>query len=236
MTTELLYLKDSYARKFEATVTKVDGKFVVLDKTLFFPQSGGQPSDTGTLVCNGKEYTVLFAKKVGSDISHDVDEEGIKKGDSVVGFIDWSKRYLFMRYHTACHILSAIVHQETEAMITGNQISEKKARIDFDVENFDSDLIASFQEKTNEIINRELDIDISELPRDEAFEIPSVLKLKNVLPPTVDQIRIVNITGVDAQACGGTHIANTKEIGNIELTKTENKGKNNKRIYFILKD
>ena len=236
MVTELLYLKNSYAKQFEATVVKVDGRFVILDKTLFYPQSGRQPSDTGTLVCNGREYKVLFAKKVGQDISHDVDGEGIKQGDLVVGFIDWGNRYQYMRHHTACHILSAVVNQETNALITGNQISLEKARIDFDIEEFDRDFIDSILEKVNEIIFRELDIEINEMSREEAFEIPSVLKLKNVLPPAIENIRVVNITGVDAQACGGTHVANTKEIGKIAIKKVENKGKNNRRIVFVLKE
>lgn len=234
--TEMLYLKDSYAKQFEAKVLKVEGRSVVLDKTLFYPQGGGQPSDTGVLVCEGKEYNVVHASKRDGEVVHEVDKEGMKEGEKVTGMIDWARRYRFMKAHTASHLLSYVVHDATGALITGNQITEEKCRIDFNLENFDREQIKSFEEKTNELIKQGAEVEVKELPREEAFKIPAVLKLKNVLPPSVDMIRIVDIEGLDMQACGGTHVKEISEIGRIEITKAENKGKNNRRIYFVLKD
>ncbi|MBW2997407.1 alanyl-tRNA editing protein [Candidatus Woesearchaeota archaeon] len=234
--TTLIYLEDSYKKEFDAKVTKAEAKNIILDKTIFYPNSGGQPGDTGVLVINGKEYKVINTKKAGPETIHEVDQEGIKEGDQVTGLLDWARRYRFMRGHTACHVLSYIVNKETGALITGNQISEEKCRIDFDLENFDREQISSFEKKANAIIAEGVEVNIKVLPREEAFQIPSVLKLKNVLPPSIENIRIVDIAGYDAQACGGTHVKNTSEIGTIEITKAENKGKNNRRVYFKLKD
>ena len=233
--TELLYLDDSYKKEFDAKVTRVEGSNIILDRTAFYPASGGQPGDTGLLVVGGKEYKVIATKK-SPDVVHEVNEEGIKQGDNVTGLIDWARRYRFMRGHTACHVLSYVVNKKTGALITGNQIAEDKCRIDFDLENFDREQIGSFEKKTNELISEGIDVNTKFLPREEAFQIPSVLKLKNVLPPSVESIRIVEIGDYDAQACGGTHVKNTDEIGKIEITKAENKGKNNRRVYFVLKD
>ncbi|MDK2892818.1 alanyl-tRNA editing protein AlaXM [Methanohalophilus sp.] len=228
-----IYLKDCYLKDFEATVESVtDDKYVILDRTAFYPQSGGQPHDTGKLIHNGKECKVVFTGKFSGKISHEVAECNLKPGDHVKGIIDWDRRYLFMKYHTACHILSAIIHNETGAKISGNQIGEEKTRVDFNLEKFDREQISSYQEKVNEIIDRNIDVNIEFLPRDEAFDIPSMVKLKDAFPPDVQEIRIINIGDIDTQACGGTHVKNTAEIPHIEIFKVENKGKNNRRIYF----
>lgn len=230
---DAIYLEDCYLKEFEATVESVtDGKFVVLDRTAFYPQSGGQPHDTGKLIHNGKECNVVFTGKFGGKISHEVEDCNLKTGDNVKGVIDWDRRYLFMKYHTACHILSAIIHSETRAKISGNQLGEGKTRVDFNLENFDREQIGSYQEKVNAIIDRNLDVDIKILPREEAFEIPSVVKLKDAFPPDLKEIRVITVGDVDNQACGGTHVKNTGEIPHIEIFKAENKGKNNRRIYF----
>jgi misacylated tRNA(Ala) deacylase len=234
--TELLYQQDSYVKEFDAKVVKVEDKSIFLDKTHFYPTSGGQPGDTGLLRCNGKEYKVVNTKKAGPEVIHDVDSEGIAAGDAVHCAIDWPRRHRHMRGHTACHILSYVVNKDTSALITGNQIAEDKCRIDFDLENFNREKIKSYEAEANNIISKGADIKIKFLPREEAFKIPSVLKLKNVLPPSVDIIRIVDIEGYDTQACGGTHVKNTAEIKGIEIISAENKGKNNRRVYFVLKD
>ncbi|MBN1544207.1 alanyl-tRNA editing protein [Candidatus Woesearchaeota archaeon] len=234
--TELTYLEDSYMKEFEAAVTKAEGKLITLDRTCFYPTGGGQPGDTGVLVAAGKEYRVISAKKSGQEVVHEIDQEGIKEGDKVTGMLDWSRRYRFMRGHTACHVLSYVVNKETGALITGNQIAEDKCRIDFDLENFDRERIKAFEEKENQIIGEGVEVSTRFLPREEAFQIPSVLKLKNVLPPSVETIRIVEIGKYDTQACGGTHVKNTSEIKGISITSAENKGKKNRRVYFVLKD
>lgn len=234
-----LYLEDSYMKEFEAVVESVkDGKFVVLDKTAFYPNSGGQPHDTGKLVREGgKEFPVVYVAKFDYLISHEVQNgEDLKPGDKVKGVIDWDRRYRFMRYHTACHILSGIFHNETGAMITGNQIDLEKSRIDFSLENFDREKIDEYIKKANEVMARNLEVTTTIMPREEAMNIPSVVKLANALPPAIKELRIVSIGDVDTQADGGTHVKNTSEVGEIELVKAENKGKNNRRVYFRLKD
>jgi misacylated tRNA(Ala) deacylase len=233
-----LYLTDCYLKEFEATVESVkDDKFVVLDRTAFYPNSGGQPHDTGMLVReDGAEFPVTYVAKFEGRISHEVAAAGLKAGDKVKGIIDWDRRHLFMQYHTACHILSAIIHNETGAKISGNQLGEDKTRVDFNLEDFDRELIKSYEAKVNEIIDRKIPVSIEIMPRDEALKIPSVVKLMDAFPPEIEEIRIIQIPGVDTQACGGTHIANTGDIPHIEIIKAENKGKNNRRVYFRFVD
>ena len=235
MTTKLLYTDNSSLTEFDAKVTRIGPKFAVLDQTAFYPEGGGQPTDTGKLVKDGEEYKVVFAKKKGSDVSHEVDKEGLQVGDAVHGVLDWDKRYVLMRMHTAAHILCEIFHKETGALITGNQLNADKSRIDFSLENFDREKINEYVAKANDIVNQDLPIKIYTLPREEAMKIPSVTKLANVLPPAVKELRIVEIEGFDTQADGGTHVKSTKEVGELEVVSAENKGKNNRRVYFKLK-
>ncbi|MHC1575411.1 MAG: alanyl-tRNA editing protein AlaXM [Candidatus Methanogasteraceae archaeon] len=233
---DALYLLDCYIKEFEATVKDVtDGRFVILNKTAFYPDSGGQPHDLGVLIKDGHEYPVVYTRKMDDAISHEVTitGPGLAVGDQVTGRIDWNRRYHFMRSHTACHVLSAVIHKKTGALITGNRIGDAKTRVDFSLKDFDRSQIKSFEEKTNEIIDCEIPVEIKILPREEALKIPSIVKLKMELPE-IAEMRIIDIVGFDAQACGGTHVRNTGEIGHIEVVKAENKGKNNRRIYFRL--
>lgn len=234
--TELLYINDCYACEFEAIVTQVSAHTIVLDKTLFYPAGGGQPADFGRILASSGEYRVLNVKKAGTDVEIQVDHEGIHVGETIKGFVDWNRRYTLMRYHTACHILSAVVNQATGALITGNQIEADRARIDFDLDNFDREQIQTFEDKTNAVITQGLSVTIKNLSKEEAFKIPSVFKLKNILQPSIETIRIIDVLGCDTQACGGTHIRNTAEIKGVRVTKVDNKGKNNRRIYFVLRD
>lgn len=230
---DALYLRNGQMKDFEATVIEVtDGRFVILDRTAFYPSSGGQPHDTGSLLCDGKDHPVIFVGKFDGKISHEIAEAGLKVGDKIKGSIDWDRRTLFMNYHTAAHILSAIIHNETGAKISGNQIAENKTRVDFNLENFDRELISSYEAKVNEIIDKNIDVTIDILPREKALKIPSVVKLKDAFPPEIEEIRVIRIPDVDDQACGGTHVSNTGDIPHIEIFKAENKGKNNRRIYF----
>ncbi|MBI4738007.1 alanyl-tRNA editing protein [Candidatus Woesearchaeota archaeon] len=234
--TELAYLDDCYAQAFEANVTRAAGTVVVLDKTLFYPTGGGQPTDVGTIRAASGEYNVLNAKKAGQDVEIQLDREGLSQGERITGSVDWNRRHTLMRYHTACHIFSAVVHEATGALITGNQIEAERARVDFDLEKFDREQITTFESKTNELIDRGIPVTIKNISKEEAFQIPSVFKLKNILPPSIETIRIIDIPGCDTQACGGTHVRNTSEIKGVQVTKIDNKGKNNRRIYFVLKD
>lgn len=230
-----LYMDDSYLTEFEATVVSVkNSKFVVLDRTAFYAQGGGQPFDTGKLIRDDEEFKVVFVGKFDGEISHEVDREGLKPGDKVKGIVDWDRRYAHMRYHTASHVLSAILHKEAGAKITGNQLAADKFRIDFDLENFDRELIDKYVTMANAALEKDLPVKVSYLNRGEAMKIPGVVKLAGALPPDVETLRIVEIGDVDFQADGGTHVNSTKECGQLTLLKAENKGKSNRRIYLEL--
>jgi len=233
--TELIYLEDSYMKEFTAKVTKVDGNKIYLDITAFYPQGGGQPTDTGVLECNGESYKITQVKKDENGIAHTVDKEGLKEGDEVLGKIDWERRYKIMRMHTAAHAISAALAAKYAVQITGNNLDTEKSRIDFNLETFDREAIEQTIKELNEKIAQGADIKISYMPREEALKDPALVKLANVLPPAVKELRIVEIEGIDRQCDGGTHVKNAKEIGTIEIVSMDNKGKTNRRIYFTVK-
>ena len=232
---EALYLEDSYLKEFEAKVVKVtDGKFVVLDKTAFYPNSGGQPYDTGVLIrkSDNKEFKVLYVGKFGREISHEV-EQGLHEGDEVTGKIDWDRRYKHMRAHTAAHILAESLHRNSGAFTTGNQLSEDECRIDSNFE-YSPELIERIFKEANEVIEKDLEVTAKTLPRQEAEKLPNMTKLAKGLPAEIKEVRMVSVGDYDMQADGGTHVKSTKEIGRIVFVRYNSKGKNNKRIYFKL--
>ncbi len=231
---EQLYLHDSYIRNFTATVVSVDGNDVTLDVTAFYPSSGGQPCDTGTIsvVNSDASFNVLEVTKKNGEIIHKVDSDGLNAGDMVECEINWNRRHTLMRMHTAAHILSAVFNSEENVLITGNQLNTDKSRIDFNMENFDREKINRYVSTANELIANNMDIAAEFMKREDAMKIPGVVKLASVLPPEIPELRIVKIGDVDAQADGGTHVKNTSEIGKIELVGVENKGKSNRRLYY----
>lgn len=228
-----LYMHDSYLKEFEANIVSVkDGKYVVLDKTAFYPTGGGQPADTGALLCNGEEYPVVFVGKFDGKVSHEIAKQGLKEGDKVVGKINWDRRYMLMRMHTAAHLLCSIFHNKSGALITGNQLETDKSRIDFALDNYDPERIKEYVALANTIIQKDLPVSVAFMPREEALKISGMVKLAGALPPDVKELRIVSIEGVDTQADGGTHVNSLKEIGSIEFLRAENRGKNNRRVYY----
>jgi misacylated tRNA(Ala) deacylase len=231
-----LYLLNPYLKEFEATVTKVDRNYIILDQTGFYPNSGGQPFDKGTMerVSDGRVFQVVYVGKFGGEISHEVDQLGLQAGDKVLCRIDWPRRLLLMRYHTAAHVLSAIIHRETGAMITGNQIAEERTRIDFSLDEFNKDRIYSYAEEANRIIQKALPVKFSFLSRKEVEADPHLVKLAKGMDPSIQEFRIVEIEGLDRQACGGCHVKNTQEIGKIHIKEIENKGRSNRRVYFTV--
>ncbi|MDD3264109.1 MAG: alanyl-tRNA editing protein [Candidatus Nanoarchaeia archaeon] len=232
---EAKYLNDCYVREFETEVLDVNDKFVVLKETFFYPNSGGQPHDLGYLINeNGDRFDVVFVAKLDEHISHEVDKTGLKKGMKVKCFIDWDRRYQLMRIHSAMHVLSGFIFQELGVIVGGNNIDLDKSRVDFILENFDRDLFYNLVEKANEFIKNSVEIKKYILLRDEAMKDESLFRLTKDLPENLDRIRVVEIDGFDKQACGGTHLNNVDEIGRIELLKLENKGKNNRRMYFTV--
>ncbi len=235
--TSLLYLDDSYLKEFTAKIISIkDSRFIELDQTAFYPAGGGQPSDIGELRTeNGHRFNVIAVTKADGRVFHEVDRDGLKEGESVHGIINWERRYKLMRSHTAAHIVSSLIHQQTNAMITGNQLDTEKVRIDFNLDEFDQERLKEFISKANMIIQRDLVITTKTIPRAEAELHPSFSKLAKGLPEGIQNIRIVSIGDFDSQADGGTHVNSTKEIGKVEFLKAENKGKNNRRLYFVIK-
>ncbi len=232
-----LYMDDCYLKEFEATVENVkDDKFVVLNQTAFYPLGGGVAYDTGVLIKDDGEFPVVYVGKFSGKISHEVSKPGLKQGDKVIGKIDWDRRYKLMKLHTTAHLLAAILHNKAGALITGGSIEPDKARMDFSLENFDREKIDEYLKLANDLIQKDAPIKVSYMKREEALKVDDMVKLANKMPPEVETLRIVEIEGIDKQADGGCHVKSLKEIGSIEISKLDNKGKNNRRLYFNVKD
>jgi misacylated tRNA(Ala) deacylase len=233
--TKALFLDDSYLKESPATIVSVkDGKYVVLDQTVFYAKGGGQPCDTGKIIRDNEVFNVVYVGKFSGEISHEVDHAGLQIGDKVQCSLNWPRRYKLMRSHTAAHVIAALLHKGTGALITGNQLEEDHVRFDFSLEKFDRAILESNIAKANELFASNIYVKSYELPREEAMKIHDVVIMAEAFPPDLPILRIVEIVGVDREADGGTHVKNLKEIGKVELVRTENKGKNNRRIYFKL--
>jgi misacylated tRNA(Ala) deacylase len=233
--TRALYLEDSHLRECDATVVSVkDGKYVVLDQTIFYPKGGGQPWDTGKMLKGNEVYNVVYVGKFAEEISHEVDHPGLKEGDKIRCVLNWERRYRLMRSHTAAHLFASILCVGTGALVTGNQLEQDKIRFDFSLEKFDPEILKNYVDKANELLKQDIQVKWYELPKEEALKIPGVVKMAEAFPPDIPRLRIVEIVGVDRQADGGTHVKNLKEVGQIKILKTENKGKQNRRVYFAL--
>ena len=232
-----LYMNDPYLCEFEALVEEVtDEKFVVLNQTAFFPKGGGQLWDEGVIIdSNGIKYNVIYVGKFSGKISHEVDKPGLKLGAAVKCLIDWERRYRMMRMHTAAHLISALINIETSALITGGQLGLDHSRIDFNLERFDKEKIERFIGKANALIKEGREVKWYFLPREEVLKMNGATKLADISHiPDEPELRVVEIVGIDKQMDGGTHVKNIKEIGNIKLLKIENKGKNNRRLYYTV--
>lgn len=235
--TRTLYLEDSYLRECDATIQSVSqDKYVVLDKTIFYPKGGGQPWDTGLILRGSETFPVVYVGKFSGEISHEVAAPGLQPGDKVRCNLDWDRRYKLMRSHTAAHLLTAILCQETGALITGNALDVDRSRFDFNLEQFDRAVFLQYIEKANELLRQDIPVKTYDLPREEAMKIPGVVKMAAAFPPDIPRLRIVEIGDLDRQADGGTHVKNLREVGQIEFLKAENKGHNNRRVYFRLID
>lgn len=234
--TELLYHTDAYLKEFDATVTKVDesANGVYLDRTAFYPGGGGQPNDTGVLLIEGDEYPVTKVKRGNL---HIIEGDLPDVGTAVTGRIDWDRRYKLMRTHTAMHILCGVVWRDYEASVTGGNMDVLSGRMDFEFERMKKELVEEIERKVNEEVAAERDLNVEILPRDEAFEIPDLIRTKiNLLPDHITEVRTVEIEGLDLQADGGTHVANTREVGTIKIPEYKSKGSINKRIYVELEE
>ncbi len=239
--TDLLYQTDSYLRTFDAIVTGVDedNHGVFLDRTAFYPGGGGQPYDRGVLRVGETVYPVSRARKIGADVLHVIEGDGVlpAPGDRVAGELDWERRYQLMRTHTAMHILCGVVFRDYGALVTGGDMEPLQGRMDFEFETMHRDLVDAIEDAINREVQNGRDVQVKILPRAEAFTIPDLIRTKiNLLPEGIEQVRVVEVVGLDLQADGGTHVRNTSEVGRIRVTDYKSKGKINKRIYVRLED
>jgi misacylated tRNA(Ala) deacylase len=216
--TERLYQRDSYLRAFSARVTATGDDGVVLDRTAFFPAGGGVLGDEGILAGPGGQAY----------------RPGLAAGDAVQGEVDWPRRYLLMRYHTATHVLTGVMFKEYQVRVTGNQLTPDKARVDFAFEQFDRETLEEGFRRSNALIGRDLPVSVSFVPAAEARARPELFKLETTFRHDLPELRLVDIVGFDVQADGGCHVARLKEIGRLVLTRCENKGRANRRVYFVI--
>lgn len=239
--TELLYQRDAYLRRFEASVVAVDlaVRGVMLDRTAFYPGGGGQPHDKGRITVPDRPTPLIVdaVRKQGHVAIHIIggDEPLPAVGDVVEGEIDWEARYRLMRTHTALHALCGTIFRDYGALVTGGNMGPDKARMDFEMEEFNPERVAEIERRVNEELAREREVLVAILPREVAFQIPDLIRTKiNLLPEGISEIRTVEIAGLDLQADGGTHVANTREVGGIRVVGTRSKGKSNKRLEIVL--
>lgn len=238
--TTLLYATDSYLRAFDARVVATEGRAVALDQTAFYPGGGGQMADRGELICEGRRLALAGMSKREGVVWHELAEDAGEPpavGSLVSGEIDWPFRYTMMRTHTALHLLCGLIFRDFGAQVTGGQMYPDRARMDFSIPSITPDFVRDVELSVNEAVAANHPIKVYELTRAKAMKIPDLIRTKiNLLPPEISQIRIVEIVGVDLQADGGTHVHSTREVGGIKVLRTENKGKQNKRMEISLQD
>jgi misacylated tRNA(Ala) deacylase len=239
--TNLLYQTDSYLQEFDATITTVleESRAVVLDMTAFYPGGGGQPCDLGSLLVEGVAYPVDKVKKQGDDVLHFLggDKPLPAPNSASHGTLDWVRRYKLMRTHTALHVLCGTVFRDYGAQVTGGNMEPLKGRMDFEFETMKGEFVREIEEAVNKEAAEARDVRVRILPREEAFQIPDLIRTKiNLLPEGIQEVRTVEIVGLDLQADGGTHVRNTSEVGKIRVTDYKSKGAINKRIYIEVED
>jgi len=233
--TNLLYQTDSYLREFEARVVEGIGDGVVLDRTAFYVAGGGQPCDTGWLEAGGQRWQVHKVERKEGRVVHALDREPPPVGTTVAGLLDWERRYALMRTHTAMHVLCGVVWRDYGALVTGGQMEPLRGRMDFEFEHMRQELVREIENKINAGAAAARQVHVRILPREEAFQIPDLIRTKiNLLPPHITQVRVVEIAGLDVQADGGTHVANTAEVGPLRIVDYMSKGRINKRLVVEL--
>ena len=235
--TEELFLGNSYLRQFEARVVELSGREVILDRTAIYPGGGGQPPDKGTLRIGPVRASVVDARREGGEVLHVLDNPIPDTVRDLKGELDWERRYGHMRHHTALHVLSGVIWRNFGAKVTGGQMRADRARMDFSFPGeWTTDVVREIERLTNEALSEGRPVKVYELPREEALKNPDLIRTQvNLVPERVRVIRIVEIESLDTQADGGTHVANTREVGEMEITGHKSKGRQNKRIEFVLR-
>jgi misacylated tRNA(Ala) deacylase len=231
--TDLLYSTQAYLRTFDATVVHVRDRDVALDRTAFYPTGGGQPHDLGHL----GPHVVVDVKRDGDIVWHSIEDALPPIGKPLHCEIDWDRRYALMRTHTALHVLCGVIYHTWGKSVTGGNMDTLSARIDFDFDPLPPQFAQVVEEAVNAELAQDRPVQISFLPRDTALVDQDLIRTKvNLVPESVRTIRVVDIVGLDKQADGGTHVQSTSEVGRVRITKTESKGKSNKRVRFDVFD
>jgi len=233
--TQKLFHMDSYLKEFDAIVEAVahDQIAVALDRTAFYPGGGGQPFDIGTL----SGVSVIGARISGGEIFHILDGPIPMLGSSVHGVLDWDRRYKLMRTHTGMHVLCGVVFRDYGALVTGGDMEPLRGRMDFEFARLERGLVSEIEVAVNREIEAAREVRIRLMPREEAFQIPDLIRTKiNLLPAGIQEVRTVEIVGLDLQADGGTHVGNTADVGRIRVADYKSKGAINKRIYIEVMD
>lgn len=229
MTTELLFLRDAYLQECDAVVKEVRDNAVILDQTIFYYTSGGQPHDLG--VIDGQLVTEV--RKVDGDVLHFLAEGSVMPavGATVHCVLDWERRHRLMRTHTAMHVLCGVIWNEWKVPVTGGNMEPLTARMDFELPDVPEGFVDKVERLVNDAIAQNHPIEVSFLPRDTAVVDEDLIRTKvSLIPDSVPEIRVVDIVGLDKQADGGTHVASTQEVGVVRVVKMENKGKGFRRI------
>lgn len=239
--TTAIYQTDSYKKTLETTVNDIDTEnhAVVLTESIFYPGGGGQPYDTGWLSIGDTKLEVVKTKKVGGKHLHFINPEQAlpEQGAAVNAELNWERRYQLMRTHSAMHVLCGVVFRDYGALVTGGNMEPLEGRMDFEFESLTKDLVHVIEAAVNKEIALGRPVSVNILPREEAFQIPDLIRTKiNLLPPQIKEIRTIEIEGLDLQADGGTHVNDIKEIGEVTISNYKSKGKINKRIYLSLKN
>jgi len=233
--TVLLFYEDSYLKTFTARVTDVSKHGISLDRTAFYPGGGGQPCDFGAFQLGNQTLPMKRVRKVDGEIWHEIDGDPPTAGADLEGELDWERRYQLMRVHTAMHILCGVIWRDYGASVTGGNMQPLHGRMDFEFESMHKELVIEIEEKINLEVNTARSVKTAILPRAEAFQIPDLIRTKiNLLPPAIQEVRVVEIEGLDLQADGGTHVANTEEVGQIRIVDYKSKGAINKRLVIEL--
>ena len=237
--TQRLYHMDSYQQRFSAKVNTQDleNHGIVLDQTLFYPGGGGQPCDKGKIIISGTELEIEKVKTINGQLVHLLSKSNQipSVNSEIEGEINWDYRYQLMRTHTAMHILCGVIFRDYRASVTGGNMSPLQGRMDFEFASLQKDLVILIENAVNLEISNSLNVTWRSIPREEAFQIPDLIRTKiNLLPDHINEVRVVEIEGLDLQADGGTHVKNTSEVGLIKISDYKSKGRENKRIYLDL--
>ena len=229
--TDILCYKDSYLREFKAKVEHVTDAGVVLDRTVFYPGGGGQPCDKGDINFGKESSVVRKITRENGRLIHNLTGPIPEVGTQVYGQIDWDYRYQLMRTHTALHVLCGVVWRDFGAKVTGGDMKPLAARMDFELDTMSSDFADEVERLVNQEIALDRQVEVDTISREEAFSNPDLIRTKvNLLPKDIQEIRTIDIVGLDLQADGGTHVSRTAEVGKVNVVGHESKGRINKRL------